>query len=404
MRLASVIASRTAGGIGPVCGYTAEAIAALTGWDVTLVALHDSTSSTINANGIRIESLGLTTNTALQFFEWLSRNPQDVLVTGGVSGIEPAYRYIPAGTAHILQIHDSARKYRQVAVRHAAHVDGVACVGRYFEAKLADELKRTSFQGILRTIHNGARFPELMAHTTTGDLRLLFMGSLYPLKGIYDLPPLMHRLRLLMVPARLKIVGGRDEMLDRQMRRLGIADAVEWTGRLPHAECYRMAAESDIFLMLSRKEAFGMATIEAMSMGAVPIAYDLPSGSREIIEHDRSGLLVPPGRLDALADTLASLHRDRSRLARLSAGAIDRARTAFGIETTARNMMAFIEDVQNHRRNHMPRRDVGVPPESEVIPFAPPRRGYQKLPKSFREQVHRTLCSFPRLANYIYNR
>jgi glycosyltransferase involved in cell wall biosynthesis len=53
-------------------------------------------------------------------------------------------------------------------------------------------------------------------------------------------------------------------------------------GRVPHEDCNKLAAQADVFLMLSREEPFGIVAIEALSMACMPIAYDVGSGPAEI--------------------------------------------------------------------------------------------------------------------------
>src|ERR1035441_7179874 len=145
------------------------------------------------------------------------------------------------------------------------------------------------------------------------------MGRGEALEGVFDFVPLLERLKKDGVPVSLNIVGGNNETLRRQFQSKGLAELVIWTGRVPHDQCYDIAAKSDVLLMTSRKEPFGMVTIEAMSMGCVPIAYDIPSGSTEIIEHGKSGLLVPLGNIRAWANQIRNLYYDRNRLAEVPA-------------------------------------------------------------------------------------
>jgi glycosyltransferase involved in cell wall biosynthesis len=205
------------------------------------------------------------------------------------------------------------------------------------------------------------------------------------------------------VPVALRIVGGDNATLRRKLQRAGLDGAVAWAGRVPHEQCYAIAAESDLLLMTSRKEPFGMVTIETMSMGCVPIAYDVPSGSTEIIEHDKSGLLIPLGDIRAWAGQIRDLHHNRQRLAGLSAGAMHRARTSFNAETMARNMTAFLSDVMGHAETHLARRETGLPPETPLV-YARPRRGYQLLPAGMREWIRNTVCASPRLSHWWLNR
>ena len=405
LRLTSVIASLTAGGIGPVCRYAAEGIAKLTEWRVTLLSLHDSVGEfTDEASGLRVVSLGLDGNCARFFLDWLTANPQDLVITSDVSRIEPAYYFLPPATRHVIQIHDSGRRYRDVAVRHAACVNGVTCVGQHIEIPLRRSLAAVSFHGLLRTIHNGANFPPpKLRKPHDGPLRLLFMGRIEALKGVFDFVPLLQRLQKLGVPLTLNLVGGENAALRRQFQRKGLAGFVTWNGLVPHAKCYDIAAESDIFLMTSRKEPFGMVTIEAMSMGCVPIAYDIPSGSTEIIEHGKSGLLVPLGDFRACAEQIRTLHHDRERLAQLSAGAVQCARGKFNAETMSKNLADFLNDVMAHAKKNPAKRQEGMPSEESATNMRP-ALCYQRLPERLRVWIRNRVHANPRLSHWLLSR
>lgn len=405
LRVTSVIASLTAGGIGSVCRYAAEGMAKQAGWQVTLLCLHDPVQDfTDEASGLRIVCLGLDRNCARQFLQWLSENPQDLIITSDVCHIEPAFRFLPATTRHVVQIHDSGRRYREVAVRHAAYIDGVTCVGKHIEAKLRRSLEGVGFHGLLRTVHNGANFPPTKPRKLhDGALRLLFIGRVEALKGVFDFVPLLQQLNRLGVSVSLDLVGGVNESLLRQFQRKGLANLVTWSGVVPHTECYNIAAESDILLLPTRKESFGMVTIEAMSMGCVPIAYNISSGSTEIIEPNKSGLLVKLGDLRGWASAIKGLDLDRRRLGELSAGAIRRARGSFNAEIMAMNHGAFLSDVITHAAQHPARRETGLPTEASSS-GASLARGYQRLPERWRAWIRTCVCSSPRLSYWLLNR
>lgn len=405
LRIVSVIPSLTAGGVGSVCRYAAEGIARQTGWAVTLLCLHDAPGILLDdGTGFRIVGLGLDGNCPRAFLAWLDSNPQDLVITSDVSRIEPAFRFIPAGTRHVIQIHDSGRRYRDVAVRHAACVDGVTCVGRHIEAPLRQSLDAVGFRGLLRTVHNGANFPPVKERQPhTGPLQLLFVGRVDALKGVFDFVPLLERLKKLGVPVILNLVGGENEALRRRFQTKGLAEMVRWTGRVPHEKCYDIAAESDIFMMTSRKEPFGMVTVEAMSMGCMPMAYDTPSGSTEIIEHGKSGLLVPLGDYRAWAAEIQALHTDRPRLAALAVGAIERSRSHFNAEVMSANLAAFLSDVVDHASRQPVQRETGLPPEEPTVHARSPR-GYQRLPEGLRTWIRNWVCARPRLSYWLLNR
>lgn len=405
LRLASVIPSLTSGGIGAVCQYTAEGMTLNSAWEITLLSLHDPQGQSIDSHsGLRKVCLGLEANSARLFLSWLKANPQDILITSDVSRIEPAFPFLPKKTCHIVQIHDSARRYCDIAVRNHQWINGTTCVGQHIEAPLQSKLSACGYTGLLRTIHNGANFPPPKPRPLHhGPLRLLFMGRVEGLKGVFDFVPILQRLKRCGVPVTLKIVGGENDVLRRQLVRKGLDELVTWVGRIPHAQCYDVAAESDVFLMTSRKESFGMVTLEAMSMGCVPISYDIPSGSTEIIEDGQSGLLVPLGDYKGWASAIETIHRDRKLLFDLSTGAVQRARCCFNAGIMVERMLIFIQDVVQHSERYPAQRISGQPPE-QLAGVELKRMGYQRLPEGLRALIRNKICSFPRFSHWLLNR
>jgi glycosyltransferase involved in cell wall biosynthesis len=221
-----------------------------------------------------------------------------------------------------------------------------------------------------------------------------------PVKGISDLAPILGRLHELGVSAHLTIAGGHDERLLREFNKRMLAHVVTWVGKIPHEECYRLASEHDVFLMCSRKEPFGMVTIEAMSMGCVPMAYDFPAGSREIIEHARSGLLMPMSTPRTWGDEIAALSADRSRLRALSSGAMHRAREHFEAKVVAKKMICVLEEIMGNSANVPARRKPGTL-ASDPQDLPQHARGYQRLPRRLREWMRYTICRNPRFSSWL---
>lgn len=404
LRVTWVIPTLGAGGIGPACRYAAEGVAKLAGCQATVVTLHEPPAAyTDAATGVDYIALGLTDDAPQGFLRWLQANPQDVVITNDVSRIEVSFPFWPASVIHIVQIHDSGASYQDVAVRYSPFIDGVSCVGHHIETQLSKKLTEVGFQGLLGTVHNGASFPPIPTRDISpGPLQLLFMGRLDPLiKGIYDLVPILDHTIKAEVPARLVIAGGYDDGLAVRFKQKKLDHYVTWLGRVPHQECYQLAAQSDIFLMTSRREPFGMVTIEAMSMGCVPLAYDIPSGSREIIEPNKNGFLLPLGDFEVWAATIKSLHNNRGRLHQLSSQAMGRAREDFNNDQQAARLVDFIRKVKTNSRRRPPERKPGYPPVSQT---ANHQSIYHKLPVRFRKWARDSIGRHPRLSFWLINR
>jgi L-malate glycosyltransferase len=70
-----------------------------------------------------------------------------------------------------------------------------------------------------------------------------------------------------------------------------------------------MLSEADIFVLCSLWEGLPGSVLEAMSAGVAVVGTDV-NGTRELIDHDRTGLLVPSGDEHALADAIRRLATD----------------------------------------------------------------------------------------------
>jgi GalNAc-alpha-(1->4)-GalNAc-alpha-(1->3)-diNAcBac-PP-undecaprenol alpha-1,4-N-acetyl-D-galactosaminyltransferase len=141
-------------------------------------------------------------------------------------------------------------------------------------------------------------------------LEILGVGRLEPVKGFDLLIRAFARVRDELPGWRLVLQGegsARGE-LEKLAADLHLGESVSLPGvaRSPR-EAMRRAS---IFVLSSRVEAFPNALCEAMASGLAVIAFDCPTGPREIVTQDLDGLLVPPGDVGALAEALVRLARD----------------------------------------------------------------------------------------------
>ena len=112
----------------------------------------------------------------------------------------------------------------------------------------------------------------------------------------------------------------------RGAQQLGLRTRVRFLGAQTDVEHLLPAA--DIFVLPSRFESFGLAALEAMASGAVPVAT-AAGGLPEVIEDGVSGRLVPVEALDGLGEVLVELLADSARLAEMKAAARARALSQF---------------------------------------------------------------------------
>jgi L-malate glycosyltransferase len=175
-------------------------------------------------------------------------------------------------------------------------------------------------------------FNRFTARTPRSRLRTIaVVANLRPEKGhdvLIDAAPQV----LARVPdARFLIVGSGPQMntLVARAQRAGVADAFTFLGH-----CDDVAArlgEADVFVLPSRSEAFPNAVIEAMAAG-LPIVASAVGGIREAIDHERTGLLVPPGDRDALAHAICRVMAEPAEAARMGAAAREHVDSRFDFD------------------------------------------------------------------------
>ena len=116
----------------------------------------------------------------------------------------------------------------------------------------------------------------------------------------------------------------------------GIADKVEFTGR--RGDIQELLAMSDIYAMTSKKEAFGLSTVEAMACGLPVVAMN--SGSApELVKDGINGFLVGDAKPSKMAEAIIRLVKDRNLRRTMSGNSRD-----FAVKLDIRNMVESYEN------------------------------------------------------------
>lgn len=125
----------------------------------------------------------------------------------------------------------------------------------------------------------------------------------------------------------------RDE-LGRVAASLGVADRVEFAGRLSEPALAELLRGLDIYVQASRGEGMSTSVLQAWASGLPVIASDVP-GLREMLRPGVDGVLVPPGDPPAMAEAIATLARDRSARSELGRSGRDRAAREYSLDAMA---------------------------------------------------------------------
>jgi glycogen synthase len=178
--------------------------------------------------------------------------------------------------------------------------------------------------------------------------RVVFVGRLAPQKGVETLLEAAARLPRI----ALGIVGDgpQREALERQATALGLASRVTFTGFRPHDDVPAVLAGADVLVVPSRYEELGTVLLEGMQAGVPIVASDV-GGIAEAI--GPAGLLVPPGRPDALARAIDDIAHDPALAERLRTAGRERARR-YDWSVLAARVHGVYESVVGHVRPPVP--------------------------------------------------
>jgi N-acetyl-alpha-D-glucosaminyl L-malate synthase BshA len=212
------------------------------------------------------------------------------------------------------------RSYLPITRYSIEQSDGVTAISNY----LRDRTVRVfDVKNHIEVIYNSVncdvycRNPELSAevrkeYAPGGERLLVHLSNFRPVKRLTDVIEIFDRVHK-QVPSKLMLIGdGPDRSVAEWLAvQKGIHEDVLFLGKQDQVQ--EKLAATDIMLMPSELESFGLAALEAMACEVVPIATRV-GGVPEVIEHGKSGYLADVGDVDTMARYALELLQDEDRL------------------------------------------------------------------------------------------
>lgn len=214
--------------------------------------------------------------------------------------------------------------------------DGLICVSRAVRA----QAERHCWLAPLFVVHDGFDRVGFLGSATVPRERLLVLldlppgsrivaslGGLQRRKGQIDLVDAFALLADRHPELHLVLAGGHNDeeyvrMLQARIAQHGLAGRIHLPGNL--SEPLSLLQAAAVVVQPSLSEGFGLGVLEAAAAGR-PVVATRCGGPEEILEDERSGLLVPPADPGALAHAIGSLLDDAELARRLGEGAAQRA-------------------------------------------------------------------------------
>ncbi|WP_343688745.1 N-acetyl-alpha-D-glucosaminyl L-malate synthase BshA [Chitinophaga sp.] len=177
-----------------------------------------------------------------------------------------------------------------------------------------------------------------------GEKVLLHVSNFRKVKRVPDVIKVFAQVRE-QVPAKLLLVGdGPDRpTIECMCREMGLCSDVRFVGKQEQLE--DVMSISDLFLLPSDYESFGLAALEAMA-AEVPVISSNAGGLPEVNIHGETGYLSPVGDVNSMAKHAIELLTDEQKLARVRKGALEQAQR-FHINNVIPQYEALYEEVIN---------------------------------------------------------
>lgn len=177
------------------------------------------------------------------------------------------------------------------------------------------------------------------------QIRFISTGSLIRRKGFDVLIRAFSQLNLPQETWDLTIIGGGPEKshLEKLIAKAKLEQQIHLIGRRSSDEMVGMLNDSDVFVLPSRMETFGVVYAEALACGLPVIAT--PCGGPEEFVNEKNGLLVPVDDVEALAAAIRHMyehHRDYNRQA-----IAEDCQARFSSKVIARQLTKIFDEVIN---------------------------------------------------------
>jgi N-acetyl-alpha-D-glucosaminyl L-malate synthase BshA len=228
--------------------------------------------------------------------------------------------------------------------------DGVTAVSDYLVKETLDLFK---LDLPIERIHNFVDV-DTYAPRTEGPCRkdlgfsekeplLIHISNFREVKRIPDLMHIFQRV-LQETPARLMLLGEGPELARafNYARDHGFADRLQAFGRVGNPACF--IAMSDVLLLPSSSETFGLVALEALSCGT-PVVASRVGGLLEVVRHEVDGYLETVGDIEAMAARTIELLKDPSQRTAFGAAGRQRAVALFSRERIVDQYEAYYRKI-----------------------------------------------------------
>lgn len=197
----------------------------------------------------------------------------------------------------------------------------------------------------IETIHHGFDYPEVEKTTSKAEhFTLITIGRIIPFKGHIKALEALVLLKDKIDDFKYLIVGHGDDELIKQLKKFvvknDLKNYVDFTGY--KSNIFDFLSMSDVKLVPSISEGFGLVFLEAMNAKLPIVGFDV-AATNEIVVHNETGFLSPAYDIDQFANHILTLYIDKEKRLRMGEESYKRLKTYFSLERMTKETIAFYD-------------------------------------------------------------
>jgi L-malate glycosyltransferase len=268
---------------------------------------------------------------------------------GLMSGVSPMIVSVWGSDVADFIANPIGRAYMKRVLHRATHITATSHYLMDHAIELLPEVKNK-----VTLVPFGVQVPEhLSAPPATLPIKLCFIKSHRPIYGPHILIKAMALVRRELPEIQLSIAGTGEHTREllRLVMALKLQDAVQFVGYIPNESIYQFLAGHHIMVMPSLAESFGVAALEAGACGR-PVIATRVGGIPEIVLNNRTGLLVAPNNVEALAEAIVTLAKDEEMRRNMGKAAWEFVRDNYAWEKSLDQMCGLYERLLNEKSAH----------------------------------------------------
>jgi colanic acid/amylovoran biosynthesis glycosyltransferase len=219
------------------------------------------------------------------------------------------------------------------------------CVSEYLEKEICKQQKNKI---LVRRIPSGVPIPTNKAHSRADKkIRLVYSGRLVEeQKRISEVTRAFCRVvsELPNTEAIIYGEGPAEKNIKQILSNEGDGLPIHFAGRIDSDKIQDVILESHVIVLLSDYEGLPISVMEAMACGVVPVCLKIRSGIPELIEHEKTGLLVND-REDDFVNAIRRLQTEPGLWERLSKSARAKVEEGYSVEESARRWVLLFNEL-----------------------------------------------------------